>query len=89
MKVLTPAPRYISSCRCVSPDPRGRFWLYPLSPSRGRIANFSGAAAELGLFLDSRGGDTRDRRNIDEMIERFGLDWDERRLTTLRFDAQI
>ncbi len=53
------------------------------------ITNFSGAEAERDVFLDWHGGDSRDRCNIDEMIAQFGLDWDQRRLATLRFEAQI
>ena len=53
------------------------------------IVIFGGPAAERDLFPFDSCADTRDLRAIDEMIERFGLDWGARRLASLRFDAQL
>jgi hypothetical protein len=64
-------------------------WLGRAEAECWAISNYAGPAAERDLFWDRRGGDTRDLLAIDNMIRRLGLGWDQWRLATLRFDAQL
>jgi hypothetical protein len=63
--------------------------LGPDMAERRAIVIFSGPAAERDLFPFGGCADTRDLHNIGEMVERFGLTWDEFELGRLKFEAQF
>jgi hypothetical protein len=65
-----------------------RHWLEPHTAEQWTITAFAGAAAEDDLFYRRGDANTRDLLAIELMIRRLGLDWGERRLAALRFDAQ-
>jgi hypothetical protein len=53
------------------------------------ICAYAGPEAEKDLFLDGGADEAGDLHAIDAMLGRLGLDWDARRLATLRFESQI
>ncbi len=53
------------------------------------ITAFAGDISEHDLFYDRQYADYDDRAGIARMIQRLDLDWGERRLGALRFDAQL
>jgi hypothetical protein len=53
------------------------------------VTAYSGPEAEKDLFLDGSADEAGDLLAIDSMLGRLGLDWDARRLATLRFESQI
>jgi hypothetical protein len=53
------------------------------------IVSFFGPLTERDLFPFDSCEDHRDLNNIDEMVERFGLTWDEFELGHLKFEVQF